>query len=377
MSKVSRALRAARTTVTDAQERRAYVARLKWLMRGSNTLEAHSIEYRRGLSGKWKIKVERLATEAEVIISCPQGCTAHAPLTHVYEARATYELRDTVVSTVSGATVITNTNEPNFFLRESITWPFESILTHGLEVPEVGQETLELHDIAIVFPTTSNYYHWLIEDLPAVLRASETAPEAKLVAFADGVTQRHELVSRAISKELVSTPALVSLEHQVLAGRADGNWFAHPEDLQRLRMFGTRLTGEEEPGGQRLYISRRLSQRPLSNEQVLEELMAASGYKVVFLEALPWEAQIALFQKAEVVVGPHGAGLSNLAFSAPGTLLVELVSGAMFNRCYEWLCHAGGYQYASIQIDGDSANDLPGGILNPQQIFDQIGSLVS
>lgn len=372
MSKVSRALRAARATLKDPQERRAYKARVKWLLRGSNTLEAHSIEYRYGLSGKWKINAQRLATENEISISCPTDCAAHAPLTHVYEARATYELHDTVTSTVSGATVMTHTSVSDFFVRESITWPFESIVTHGLEVPDVAAATFKIDYPTIVFPTTNNYYHWLIEDLPSVLRALEVRPQANLVSFSEAMTQRNEIVAKTCSKDILKAPALVSLETHIMAGRADGNWFAHPEDLRRLRQLGADIAGESQYPGKHVYVSRRLSQRPLPNEDELEKLMVDSGYDVVYLEQLPWEAQIALFRQAAVVVGPHGAGLANLAFSAPGTTLVELTSGAMYNRCYEWLCHAGQYRYASVQIDGDLAVNSPSGFMTPSEILHQV-----
>lgn len=43
----------------------------------------------------------------------------------------------------------------------------------------------------------------------------------------------------------------------------------------------------------------------------------------MFRGGLAPEDAIALFQRAKVVLGPHGAGLSHALFSAPGTALVE------------------------------------------------------
>ena len=45
-------------------------------------------------------------------------------------------------------------------------------------------------------------------------------------------------------------------------------------------------------------------------------------------------AQVRAFAEAECVVGPHGAGLTNLAFAPPGAAVVELFAGDYVNECF-------------------------------------------
>ena len=45
-------------------------------------------------------------------------------------------------------------------------------------------------------------------------------------------------------------------------------------------------------------------------------------------------AQIELFSKAEAVVAPHGAGLTNLVWCAPYTKVLEIFSPLYVNFCY-------------------------------------------
>ena len=52
-------------------------------------------------------------------------------------------------------------------------------------------------------------------------------------------------------------------------------------------------------------------------------------------------------------MAPHGAGLANTVFSAPGTTVVELTIGHMFNRCFEWLAHVAGHDYRPIEADSE------------------------
>ena len=46
--------------------------------------------------------------------------------------------------------------------------------------------------------------------------------------------------------------------------------------------------------------------------------------------------QITLFQGAEFIIGPHGAGLSNLLFCAPGTKVIEFMP-AVEMRPFFWI----------------------------------------
>jgi capsular polysaccharide biosynthesis protein len=58
------------------------------------------------------------------------------------------------------------------------------------------------------------------------------------------------------------------------------------------------------------------------------------------------EEQIALFQDAECVVAPHGAGLANLVF-APETAVVELFAADYIVPHYYLLCKAVGASYTA------------------------------
>lgn len=75
----------------------------------------------------------------------------------------------------------------------------------------------------------------------------------------------------------------------------------------------------------RIYISRRAARwRRVINEAEVLEALRPWGFVPVQLEALSLAEQIALMQTAEAVIGIHGAGLTNLAFCQPGTLVVEI-----------------------------------------------------
>ena len=354
MSAIKRAVTAVRSIINDPVERRAYLARLKFLATGTEGVQAWSLEYRAGLHGRFEVSTERIASDAEVIVRSPAKAV-HNPLSHLYERRHVYRLRDTIVSTSSGATLMCGTPEPPFFIRESIPWPFESVLAHGLEIPRIGSASTDYAGPHAIFPTTRNYYHWLVEDLPMVLRVQASAPDSTLLAYGAGQTNRHVTVATHLGMRLVAAPLVVHLQEQVLPGRASDSFFIHPSDLVHLRNFGTALTESKSVSPQeypeRIYVSRSKSRRPLANEQELETLLAGAGFTIIHLEELPWMEQISFFQNARLIVGPHGAGLANLVFANPGSTVVELTVGYMFNRCFEWICTVAGHDYFPVEAD--------------------------
>merc|ERR1719152_1066530 len=57
------------------------------------------------------------------------------------------------------------------------------------------------------------------------------------------------------------------------------------------------------------------------------------SHTIVDLEGMGIEEQIHQFATTQVVVGQHGAGLSNLMFMQPGTTVIEI--GIKDYECYE------------------------------------------
>ncbi|MFN9624234.1 MAG: glycosyltransferase family 61 protein [Cyanobacteriota bacterium] len=80
--------------------------------------------------------------------------------------------------------------------------------------------------------------------------------------------------------------------------------------------------------GRRLLISRRRARsRRCLNEEVLLARLAPLGFERLDLEGMAVGEQLEAFAGAAVVVGAHGAGLTNVVACQPGATLVELLPG--------------------------------------------------
>lgn len=119
---------------------------------------------------------------------------------------------------------------------------------------------------------------------------------------------------------------------------------------------------DHETVGRRLYLSRAdASTRRVLNEDGLFERLAAMGFEKVVMGGRSVADQCALFGSADVIVAPHGAGLTNLLFCRPGTAVVELFPPTYINPCYWVLSDHLGLRYHACWGEGEIPPEPPPG----------------
>lgn len=85
----------------------------------------------------------------------------------------------------------------------------------------------------------------------------------------------------------------------------------------------------------RLYVTRNdTRKRRIRNEAELMPLLARHGFESVAPGRLPLKEQASLFAGAEAIVGPHGAGMTNILFSPPGARVVEIFPADKVKNTY-------------------------------------------
>jgi hypothetical protein len=193
-------------------------------------------------------------------------------------------------------------------------------------------EHLEGTAATVAFGHADAYYHWLFDVLPRleILRLAgwdHTTWEHLVVNFAGadyaretlhrfGVPDEHIRVlddgSQVVADRLV-VPSPVGVSGQVPV------WAC---ELLRNRLAPP---GPAVGPPLRLYVSRSdAAQRRVAGEERLVARLEGLGFTCLTLSGRPLDEQIELFRRAEIVVGPHGGGLSNLVWCSPGTAVVEL-----------------------------------------------------
>lgn len=78
--------------------------------------------------------------------------------------------------------------------------------------------------------------------------------------------------------------------------------------------------------GKRVYISRKgASTRHILNEEEMIEPLKNIGFSIYHLEDMTVQDQIRLAASAEIITGPHGAGLTWTIFAKKETVLCEII----------------------------------------------------
>ena len=111
-------------------------------------------------------------------------------------------------------------------------------------------------------------------------------------------------------------------------------------------------------GRRRLYISRAKARgRRIVNEAEVQVLLCSLGFESVELEGLSLAEQALLFGSAEIVVAPHGAGLTNIVFCPVGTVVIDLFAPTYVNPCYWVVSQACGLRYSYLIGEGAPPRD--------------------
>ena len=166
----------------------------------------------------------------------------------------------------------------------------------------------------------NNYYHWATEHL-LKLRAAERYREERgelplLIIPPNPAEYMLDSLERMGYGKAEMRPWWLSgaeVSQLVVSSYPE----VTPDSLHWLR--SRMLSPDDEPQkserGLRLYVSRRdAAHRRVKNEAELEPLLKEHGFQVFVPSEHSLEEQIRLFRRAEMVVGPHGAGLTNLVW---------------------------------------------------------------
>ena len=201
-----------------------------------------------------------------------------------------------------------------------------------------------------------NYYHWLTDVLPRLYPVLDLLPDHVQFITPDPLHpfQRETLQILGIPPERWTPFSLGEVwDLETLYFLPPVAFSAHhlPEATCWLRRklmdaYGVRpLIG----GGLRLFVSREKARnRRIVNMEELTPILKAFGFEIVLAEDLTLEEQVRLFSQADVIAGPHGAGLTNMLFAKPHARVIEIFGDQAVHYTYWTLCEALGYDYAYV-----------------------------
>lgn len=199
----------------------------------------------------------------------------------------------------------------------------------------------------------NNYYHTVVDNVPRLLLLSHPVyadQEIKLL-FPGGPTPVESFFLDRLCPPNVTIVDIDPGFHyscdEFLLANFLSRRFAGFLPYQYLEFFHKRvLPSRPRQPDKRILISRKKAPngRCVLNEDELATALLPFGFKAYILEDLDFESQIELFYDAEVVVAPHGAGLTNLLF-AQAADVIELHPNPQLFPHYYFMCKSLGHRY--------------------------------
>ncbi len=206
-----------------------------------------------------------------------------------------------------------------------------------------------------------NWGAWLLQTLPAVVRAEREGFDGRLLCRVERPWQRAflEALAPRLAGRLVPQDVgrayrvegrlhvLAQTLRNLLPTDADREAFAAVAQMaRRLR--------PDAPAHERLFVSRLGHSlrnpwyRALENEPALIAALESRGFAAVEPEGLDLLSQAAMFARAEAIVGLGGAGMFNAVFCRPGASLMTVESSATWIEGHANIFASAGLRYAVV-----------------------------
>ncbi len=181
----------------------------------------------------------------------------------------------------------------------------------------------------------NNYGHVLTEILPRIINIGRSPLRDIRLLLPDSMSGFGSLLQRLLQVQGVATELLfvanqdlTVVENLVFIGPVSLHNTRKSRTLLAFRDLLWRSLGVAPQPLRRLYVERPAQeQRSLENAAEARTVMEAAGYETVQPATLPFDDQVRLFSQASHMVGPLGAGMTNILFAPPACRVMMIDPG--------------------------------------------------
>ncbi len=197
----------------------------------------------------------------------------------------------------------------------------------------------------------SNYFHWLFDVLPRLKLIEKSIKENKIKYFL--FPSLHEEFQQKTIKILkipkpkclssrqfrhIESNKIIMTSHPYVFSKNSKN------DSQKIPKWISLWLKEKflpykskKKFFKKIFIDRKFSEsahqgRSITNKEEVTSLLKKEGFKSIFLEDYTFEEKIAIFNKANIIVGLHGAAFANIVFCKKGVKIIEILNKKTGNQ---------------------------------------------
>lgn len=218
--------------------------------------------------------------------------------------------------------------------------------------------TLKGRWAVIASPGADVYAHWFADVLPRLYLVQKMG----LLQNIDGIILNYsglDFQVDSLSRMGISSDLILNCKNQIFFhAKADSlvvpsyvnqhatvnKWVC--EWIRSLYTFKLGKLGSSFRS-KRIYISRVLATgRQLIDENAIVQVLVKDfGFECIKTEELKMEEKVGIFSNAEFIIGPHGGGLTNILFSKPGCVVIDIFPPGDFDTFYWTIANSLNLEY--------------------------------
>ncbi len=200
-----------------------------------------------------------------------------------------------------------------------------------------------------------NYGHWMVELLPLAFLAMEHLKQGDWSLLAPDtpgamgavIRESLDLLGIPPTQRRFSSGAPRRLDAVILAdGLTDHGCMMSPLVMRCMDALSADILPDLAPN---IWVNRERDHRRFMNERELVAVLAAAGWRVLHPGAMTLRRQIAAFKAGRHIAGVAGAGLTNIAFAAPGARITNFVPATMPDTFFWFLSTLRGHDYHEVR----------------------------
>jgi capsular polysaccharide biosynthesis protein len=256
---------------------------------------------------------------------------------------------------------------PCFKRNHSTGWKFRKIT----DAPSEGDHVVSIEEpvVSCYFRMHEQYFHWFIDVLPRIWVWKRFSNDEAL--FFVGPLGRNSFQLQSLMQIGIDPKMLIDIRaHRVNFERLflpvsriseslhvrpsfqDGIHFKGGWDREYLLWINAvcrrAASVQLEDGHERLYVDRRNSlHRRLVGADRFEEYLRQQGFRFVDPGSFGLLEQQRIFSQARIIVGVHGAGLTNIMWCNPSDTvkILEIVPRGLNDTGYHFISDAMGFEH--------------------------------
>ena len=182
---------------------------------------------------------------------------------------------------------------------------------------------------------SSGYFHWVNDILPkiTIIKKLKKFDKYPIILPENLKSNFHFESLKLLNMNFIKQKKNLTIKKAIYIPDLSPSGSPRPKIL---KLFSDKLKKfSKEKKLQKIYISRRKSRRKIVNENQLIKILLKHNFKIYFMEDLKFIDQISICNSAKVLIGLHGAGLTNSMWMKKNSILLEIRPRNEFNlNCY-------------------------------------------